>query len=237
MQAIDLFAGIGGFKIACDWLKIDTAQFVEINPYCQKQLKKHYPSIPIHDDVRTCHPPSSIDLVIGGSPCQGNSQAGKKTGLADPRSSLWFEQLRIIQESNCTFAIWENPRGAHSQGALQTVLRGLYESGYRFDVEIISAKELGAPQERQRIFVTAYSNRFIKATRGEILASWASQIGSQIEGARTFGVWASPFSGVYGVAHGFPERMAGISALGNAVVPQCALVPLMRVLYLNSLLN
>lgn len=292
LKSIDLFSGIGGFSLASNWVGIETIQFVEINPFCQKRLSKNFPNIAIHDDIKTYKPEAgAADVVIGGSPCQGNSQAGKRKGLKDPRSSLWFEQLRVIQEARPNFAIWENPRGAHSQGALETVLLGLYESGYRFDAEIISAKEVGAPHFRERIFVVAYSSSL---QFSEEPSPWSDQIGSQIK--ESFQIkesscsmrprrkelnfpaepnesglntrfshetrdtyWSSTESAICllddgvsnglvktfwevndppdcAVAYGLGNRMDELTALGNAVVPQCAVIPLMRVQYLNNLI-
>lgn len=53
MKHLDLFSGIGGFALAAQWLGINTSQFVEVDPYCQKVLKKNFPGIPIHDDITT----------------------------------------------------------------------------------------------------------------------------------------------------------------------------------------
>jgi len=239
LTSIDLFAGIGGFALASRWLGIETTQFVEINPFCRKILAKNFPDIPCHDDVRSYHPPKgSADLIVGGSPCQDLSVAGKQKGIIEgARSSLWFEQLRIIQECDPTFVIWENVFGAVNTKALQIVLEGLCDAGYRFDVEVVSGENVGSPHQRKRIFVVAYSDSFKQATRGKVQPSWAEQIRSHTERARAFGCWEGSELPDHGVDHGVPDRMAGNSALGNAVIPQCAAVALMRVQYLNTLLG
>jgi len=97
LKMIELFAGIGGFRLASDWVGgIETIVSVEINPFCQKVLKKNFPNTPIYDDVTTYKPTSYCDLVVGGSPCQDLSVAGAQKGIIEgKRSSLWFEQLRI----------------------------------------------------------------------------------------------------------------------------------------------
>jgi len=106
LKMIELFAGIGGFRLASDWVGgIETIVSVEINPFCQKVLKKNFPNTPIYDDVTTYKPTSYCDLVVGGSPCQDLSIAGVQKGIIKgKRSSLWFEQLRIYKESRATKA-------------------------------------------------------------------------------------------------------------------------------------
>jgi len=234
LKAIDLFTGIGGFKIACGWLGIKTVQFVEIDKNCRKVLKKHYPDVPIHDDVATYHP-IRADVIIGGSPCQGNSVAGNKKGLEDPRSSLWFEQFRIIKEGMPDFAVWENPKGALYSGALERVLEDLDSIGYRCNAEIVSAKEVGLPQLRERIFVVSYSNRIQQAIRGKVLCSWTDQIRDHINQARSFGSPQESQPPIRRVVDGVSDRLQRGRQLGNAAVPQCAAIPLLRVKYLAEL--
>ncbi len=232
---IELFAGIRAFSLASEWIGgFETVEAVEINPYCNERMLKHYPNVPIHEDIRTYHPKIFADVIVGGSPCQGNSQAGKGQGSQDSRSGLITEFFRVIQESKPNFVIWENVYGCIKSGQLRETLTELDRLGYGFDAEIISAKEIGAPHERKRIFVVAYSNSIIKATRGKILESWANQIGSQIAIARTFGVWQSSQLPDNGVSHGIPNRLSGLSAYGNTIVPQCAVIPLLRVKHLAS---
>ena len=97
---LDLFSGIGGFALAAKWAGYETIQFVEIDPFCHKVLKKHWPDVPIHSDIKTFDVTKyngSIDLITGGFPCQPYSVAGKRLGKADDRA-LWPEMLRIISE-------------------------------------------------------------------------------------------------------------------------------------------
>ncbi|WP_019500870.1 DNA cytosine methyltransferase [Pseudanabaena sp. PCC 6802] len=144
MKYLDLFSGIGGVSLAAQSLGIETAQFVEINPYCCHVLRKNFPTIPIHRDIRTFHAkPNQFDLITGGSPCQDLSLAGKRAGITGDRSGLWFEMLRVIEEAKPRFVIWENVKGAFYTGGLTKVLHGLCQLGYRFDVEILSAAAVG----------------------------------------------------------------------------------------------
>ena len=236
LKIIELFAGIRAFSLASEWVGgFETVEAVEINPYCNQKMLKHYPNVPIHEDIRTYSPKLSADVIVGGSPCQGNSQAGKGEGSKDSRSGLITEFFRVIQESKPRFVVWENVYGCIKSGQLRETLTELDRLGYGFDAEIISAEEVGAPHERKRIFVVAYSNSVVKAARGKVLESWTDQIRHQIAIARTFGNWKGSQLPDNGVSHGIPDRLAGLSAYGNAIVPQCAVVPLLRVKYLASL--
>ncbi|WP_019499014.1 DNA cytosine methyltransferase [Pseudanabaena sp. PCC 6802] len=246
MKHLDLFSGIGGFSLAAQALGIKTVQFVEINPYCCHVLQKHFPTIPIHRDIRTFHAkPNQFDLITGGSPCQDLSLAGKRTGISGNSSALWFEMLRVIEEAKPRFVIWENVKGAFYTGGLSEVLHGLCQLGYRFDVEILSAAAVGAPHLRERIFAVAYT----RSLCGQA-PSWADQIRSQIaavanpdgiagirsgKGNQTvLAPWRGVEPPICGVAHGLPRRLDRLAALGNAVVPAVAAIALQRVLYLES---
>jgi DNA (cytosine-5)-methyltransferase 1 len=110
LRMIDTFSGIGGFSLAARWLGgIETVQFVEREPYCQRILAKHWPTVPIHDDICTFNPePHSADIVCGGFPCQDISQAGKGAGLAGSRSGLFYELLRVVRLVGPRFVVLEN---------------------------------------------------------------------------------------------------------------------------------
>lgn len=83
LRILDLFSGIGGFSLAARWLGgFETVQFVERDPFCQRILHKHWPTVPIHDDICTFQPePGSADVVVGGFPCQDISIAGNRAGI------------------------------------------------------------------------------------------------------------------------------------------------------------
>ncbi len=247
MKHLDMFAGIGGFSLAAQSLGIETVQFVEINSYCCHVLRKNFPTIPIHRDIRTFHAnPNQFDLITGGSPCQDLSLAGKRTGIAGSRSGLWFEMLRVIEEAKPRFVIWENVKGAFYTGGLAEVLQGLCQLGYRFDVEILSAAAVGAPHLREHIFVAAYASSLCRQA-----SPWSDQIRSQIAavtdpngiagiraGERNQTIlapWRSVKPPICGVAHGLPRRLDRLAAIGNAVVPAVAAIALQRVLFLESI--
>ncbi|AFY73595.1 DNA-methyltransferase Dcm [Synechococcus sp. PCC 7502] len=246
MKHLDLFSGIGGFTVAARSLGIQTIQFVEIHDYCCHVLTKNFPNIPIHRDIHTFYAkPNQFDLITGGSPCQDLSLAGTRTGITGERSSLWFEMLPVIKECRPKYVVWENVKGAIYAGGLAEVLRGLSELSYSFDVEIISAAEVGAPHLRERVFVVAYAYELFGKT-----SCWSNQVRSEIKavthpdsfsgrglsekGKGLSPHWSSVESPVCGVAYGLPHRLDRLAVLGNSVVPTVAAIALKRVLFLEE---
>jgi len=158
LKVLDLFSGIGGFSYGLDQLQgFETVAFCEIDKFCQKVLKKHYPNVPIFEDIKklTCKE-NEYDVICGGFPCQDISVAGLKKGITnETRSGLWFEYKRIIKEVKPRWVIIENVRNLLNNG-FSTVLKGLHEIGYDAEWQIISARSVGAPHLRERIWIVAY---------------------------------------------------------------------------------
>ena len=98
MRVLDLFSGIGGFSLGLERAGFETVAFCEIDPYCRKVLKKHWPEVPIFEDIRKLNGDEvdDIGLICGGYPCQPFSNAGKRAGEEDDRH-LWPEMYRIIK--------------------------------------------------------------------------------------------------------------------------------------------
>ena len=160
---LDTFAGIGGFSYAATKLVggYRTTQFIEIDPFCQKILKKHFPFTPIHDDIRTFTAiPGQYDVICGGFPCQDISVAGRKEGITEQsRSGLFYELMRIIRMVRPKFVIMENVAAILNNG-LDIVLGELSEAGYDAEWSIISASSLGAAHRRSRWWCVAYTNDY-----------------------------------------------------------------------------
>ncbi|MCC5604642.1 DNA cytosine methyltransferase [Nostoc favosum] len=209
LTMLDVFAGIGGATIAGDSLGVKTTQFIEINPDAQQVLKYHFPNIPIHADIRNYHPkPGEHNIHWVSFPCTGTSIAGNGTGLDHPESKLWFEALRCIADGRPNFIIIENPTGLINRG-LRTVLGGLRMVGYVWDdPQIISAAELGSPQERERLFIVAYTNNVCERLNG-MQTSWGDQIGAEIKAIYNQGRQVKPSS--TRVDDGVPRWLGGIS--------------------------
>lgn len=162
LRVLDLFSGIGGFSLGLERAGMKTAAFCEINPFCQSVLRRHWPDVPIYNDVRefssqhlTGDRIGPIDLICGGFPCQDISDAGKREGLTGSRSSLWWEYRRLIDEIRPAWAIIENVLALRYRG-LGAVLGSLHEIGYDAEWHCIPACAVGAPHRRDRIWIIAY---------------------------------------------------------------------------------
>ena len=153
-----LFSGIGGLDLGLERAGMQVIWQSEIDPYACKVLKKHWPEVPNHGDIkqidwRTVEP---VDVICGGYPCQPFSTAGKRQGTDDPRH-LWPWVRTAISELQPQYAILENVRGHLSMGGLQ-VVGELAEIGYDAEWRVVSAAGLGAPHRRDRIIIVAYPN-------------------------------------------------------------------------------
>jgi DNA (cytosine-5)-methyltransferase 1 len=167
LKILDLFSGIGGFSLGLEATgHFETAAFCEIDPYCKQVLKKHWPDVPIFDDIRQLKGTDigTIDIITGGYPCQPFSVAGKQKAEQDPRH-LWPEYFRLIQELRPTWVIGENVSG-HIKLGLDSVLEDLASEGYSSRTFSISASSIGANHKRERIWTVAYSSRIADAMRG-----------------------------------------------------------------------
>jgi DNA (cytosine-5)-methyltransferase 1 len=271
LTCIDFFAGIGAWELAAEIVSeiygfncFHTFEFVEIRGTAQKVLRSHYPNIPIHSDIKTYQPtPEQADVYFISFPCTGTSNAGKRTGLEHPESSLWYESLRCICFGRPKFVVVEQPEGFIYRG-LRAAIAGLRMAGYQTEVELISAAELGAPHERNRVFVVGHRNNLSLQQR-QGWRCWNQQIGSHIAIARSFihypktqplcmpmddGIsgWLSgvSFSGWWkhnprpissGVQPRTPGRREAINLVGRSIVPLQAAIALMRVKFLAELLG
>jgi DNA (cytosine-5)-methyltransferase 1 len=158
LRALSLFSGIGGIDLACEWAGIETAAFCEKDAYCRRVLAKHWPSVPVFEDIHHLNEKQiealgPIDIVTGGFPCQPVSCAGKRRGQADERW-LWPEMLRIIELARPDWVVAENVPGLRTLGA-DRVLTDLERAGYASWPLVVGAVHAGAPHRRQRVFVVA----------------------------------------------------------------------------------
>ena len=195
MRVLDLFSGIGGFSLGLERAGMTTAMFCEIEPYCRRVLAKHWPGVPIHDDIRTldrmvvAEKAGPVDLVCGGFPCTDISVAGKGAGLSGKNSGLWFEYLRLIQEVAPRWVIIENVPALRYRG-LDTVLGGLAALGYDAEWHCIPASAVGAPHRRDRVWLVAHANHGQRVGQVGALCAGGHAVGSSSEAvADPNGAW------------------------------------------------
>jgi DNA (cytosine-5)-methyltransferase 1 len=174
LRLLDLFSGIGGFSLGLERSGLcETVAFCEIEPFPRKILAKHWPEVPIYDDVRTLTADAlslngvdGIDIISGGFPCQDLSSAGKRAGLGSgTRSGLYAEVIRLACELRPRFIVLENVAGLLSGPSEQRgqwfsrVLADLASIGYDAEWENIPASSMGAPHRRERVWIVAYPSQ------------------------------------------------------------------------------
>ena len=156
LKVLDLFSGIGGFSLGLERTGgFKTVAFCEKNSYCQKVLRKHWPSVPLCDDIFTLNYKGNVDVITGGYPCEPFSLAGKRKGHADDRY-LWPRMHEIITQKRPTWIIIENVIG-HLTLGINRVLSDLESEGYTTRPLIIPASAVNAPHQRNRLFIIAYA--------------------------------------------------------------------------------
>jgi DNA (cytosine-5)-methyltransferase 1 len=228
MRALSLFSGIGGIDLACEWAGIETIAFCECEPFPQKVLKKHWPNIPIYDDVCTLTKErldadgiGTIGIISAGYPCQPYSVAGEREGQDDDRA-LWPEVKRLLEEIRPRWFVGENVAG-HVTLGLDGVLADLDNIGYTVQPVIIPAAAVGAIHRRDRVFILAHTNgehveRDIqkKIQRQQGLPS-IHDTGSVEDWSRRSNEFEPKLCRSL---TRFPRGMDRLRSLGNAVVPQ-----------------
>src|SRR5262245_21910241 len=164
VHVLDLFSGIGAFSLGLERAGMRTVAFCEIDKFCHRVLRKHWPDVPIYDDVRELTGERLradgivADVICGGFPCQDISVAGKGAGLDGARSGLWKEYSRILGEVRPQYAIVENTSALLGRG-LSTILGELAALGFDAEWHCIRAADIGAPHIRDRIWIVAHAQR------------------------------------------------------------------------------
>ena len=139
----------------------EPAFFSEIEEFPRQVLAHHYPDTPCHGDFTTIKDDDygSIELLVGGTPCQSFSVAGLRGGMADERGNLALEYLKLAQRKRPRWLVWENVPGVLSSNGgrdFGAFLGGLVECGYGFAYRICDAQYWGVAQRRRRVFVVGY---------------------------------------------------------------------------------
>lgn len=155
-----LFAGIGGLELGIERAipGASVAWQVEIDPFCRRVLERHWPQAVRHDDVCTFPTPTTerVDVICGGFPCQDLSVAGRGAGLDGTRSGLFFEYVRVVRALRPRVVVMENVAALLARG-LGRVLGELAACGYDAEWDCIPASAVGAPHQRDRLFIVAHA--------------------------------------------------------------------------------
>ena len=163
MKFIDLFAGIGGFRLGMEMAGHKPVGWCEVDKFAQRSYKAMYNTKGewFADDIRTINPRDipDFDCITAGFPCQSFSVAGKRGGFQDTRGTLFFEIARIIQERQPKLVFLENVKGLlnHDGGrTFGTILNTFWELGYDVEWQLLNSKDFGVPHNRERVFIIGY---------------------------------------------------------------------------------
>lgn len=153
-----LFSGIAGVDLGFQRAGMETAWFCEYDNHARKVLNRHFPGVPVYEDVTTLDPGTveSVDILSGGFPCQDLSLAGGRAGLAGERSGLFHEFMRIAASLTPRWLLIENVPGLLSSNDgrdMATVTGTLEELGYGWAYRTLNAEFFGVAQRRRRVFI------------------------------------------------------------------------------------
>ena len=166
MKFLDLFAGIGGFRLGMESAGHECVGFCEIDKYARASYKAIHNTegeIELHDITRVTDESirgfRSVDVICGGFPCQAFSIAGHRRGFEDTRGTLFFEICRFASILRPKYLFLENVRGLlnHDGGAtFETIIRTLDGLGYDVEWQVLNSKNFGVPQNRERVFIIGH---------------------------------------------------------------------------------
>lgn len=161
---IDLFSGIGGFKMALEANSGKSLGFSEINidaisTYCENFNENSNDNFGNIKKIKELPP---HDLLTAGVPCQSWSIAGKNLGFDDDRGQLWNDTIYLLQQSKPKAFIFENVKGLvdpRNKDALSYILKRIKQAGYYADCHIINSHDYGVPQNRIRVYIIGFKNK------------------------------------------------------------------------------
>ncbi len=170
LKFIDLFAGIGGTRLAFEQQKMQCVFSSEWDPHSQKTYEANFGEIPEGDITKI--PAAKIpdfDILVGGFPCQPFSSIGKRQGFEhETQGTLFFDIYRILKHKKPAAFLLENVKGlkTHNHGKTWSIIsQSLEELGYEIFAEILDSSDYGVPQRRQRIYIVGFNRSVISQTR------------------------------------------------------------------------
>lgn len=168
MKFLDLFAGIGGFRLGMESAGHECVGFCEIDKFARKSYKaihntegeREYHDITAVSDEEWRELRGTVDVICGGFPCQAFSVAGKRKGFRDKtRGTLFFEIARAAEQIKPRILFLENVKGllSHDKGrTFRIILSTLDELGYNVEWQLLNSKNFGVPQNRERVFIIGH---------------------------------------------------------------------------------
>lgn len=242
LKTISLFAGIGGFELGFEKTKqFEIVTQVEINDFCRRILRKHWPDTPKLGDITQISPNDlpACDVILAGFPCQPHSVAGEKRSTDDERW-LWEEIETIIKAKKPRYVVLENVRGlltTNGGEGFRVVMRTLFNFGYDAQWGTLRARDFGYPHRRERLFFVAYPSgirlqrHFAQKIQRKPAFSWWADCRS-VQDLRNRPDIPEPL--IWGTDNGVRYRVDRTRAIGNAIVPDVAKHVAEFVLYIEE---
>ena len=228
MHLLDLFSGIGGFSLGLERSgHFRTVAFCELDPWPRSVLRRHWPDVPIYEDVRDLTAARlradgiRVDAMCGGFPCQDISSAGKGAGITGARSGLWKEYARIIDEVRPKYVFAENSPLLRTRG-LGVVLEDLAEMGYHARWGVLGAWHVGAPHKRNRMWVHASNTCLQPVEKKTNKREESFSKGSEIRHINVSDMRWKPRPAIRRMDDGLAFGLDRLKAIGNGQVPAVA---------------
>ncbi len=160
---VDLFSGIGGFRIPLEKLGGNCIAYSEIDKNAIEVYKQNFKisEESFLDDITLVKSVPKSDLIVGGVPCQAWSVAGKKKGFEDPRGKLWEDTIRVVKKSKPKAFIFENVKGLYdprNKDSLNLIINEFKKCNYQVFHKVLNAFDFGLPQNRDRLFIVGIRN-------------------------------------------------------------------------------
>ena len=155
---IDLFSGVGGFRIPLEYLGGECLGFSEIDDKAVEIYKKNFDTNleEYLGDITNLKKTPKVDIIVGGVPCQAWSVAGKNQGFNDPRGKLWLDTIRVVKDNKPKMFLFENVKGLYdprNRGSLSLIINEFKKIGYNVYHKVLNAYDFGLPQNRDRLFI------------------------------------------------------------------------------------
>ena len=240
MKFLDLFAGIGGFRLGMEAAGHECVGFCEIDKFARASYKAIHDTkgeIELHDITAvsddTVRGIGHVDVICGGFPCQAFSIAGKRQGFEDTRGTLFFEIARFASILRPRLLFLENVKGLlnHDGGdTFETILSTLDELGYDAEWQVLNSKNFGVPQNRERVFIIGHlrgaSARGVFPFRGE-----GSKFDSEQPEIDIVGNTKNPNGTAYGTSSVVysSEGLSGTLCARDYKEPKQVAIPVLRV--------
>ena len=182
IRFIDLFAGIGGMRLAFESVGAKCVFSSEWDKYCQRTYEENFGEIP-HGDITKVKERDipKFDILLAGFPCQPFSSMGKREGFKHAtQGTLFYDVARIIEFHKPKAFLLENVSGllTHDDGrTFMVIINTLTELGYRLEYKVLDSSDFGVPQKRERIYIVGFNKKKVRMANFDFPSSKRGKVG------------------------------------------------------------